>query len=238
LAAVTDLNFEGLVNARDLGGLPLRDGGHVRPGRLYRSETPQLMTAADVARATDELGVRRVIDLRGERGGGSGPLGDEGRGLVIDYFALAGGYDAQMDLSAEGFLPSQLPLGAPVVGMVLEELVAGDGALLVHCHTGKDRTGYIIAMVLAAVGVPDGQIVADYVRSSLVFAPMMANLAAAGMGVPESAPEYARHAPSATGVAAMLARLGAEYPSSEAYLVDHGIDAALIGRARHRLVER
>jgi hypothetical protein len=235
LTAVTELIFQGLVNARDLGGLPVAGEGTIRPGKLYRSETPQLMTADDVERAVNELGVRRVIDLRGPRGGGSGPLGADGRGLVIDYFALAGGYDAQMDLSADGFLPSQIDLGAPVVGLVLEQLVAVDGATLVHCHTGKDRTGYIIAMILAAVGVPDHEIIADYVRSAPIFEAMMANLVAAGLAVTAEAPEYARHAPSATGVTAMLARLRAGWPTPADYLAAHGVDPALVAEARRVL---
>lgn len=229
---MTELVFEGLVNARDLGGLPLTGGGAVRPGRLYRSETPQLMTAADVARALGELGVTRVIDLRGPRGRGSGPLGDDGRGLVIDYFGLAGGYDAQNDLTPDGFLPNQLGLGAPVVGMVLEELVAAEGATLIHCHTGKDRTGFMVAMVLAVLGVPDEEIVADYCRSIPIFDTMMANLRAAGLAVTDDAPPYARHAPSPVGITAMLEGLRAGWDSADGYLIAHGVPAELPALAR------
>ncbi|MDH4366470.1 MAG: tyrosine-protein phosphatase [Acidimicrobiia bacterium] len=233
---MTELVFEGLVNARDLGGLPVAGGGSVRSGRLYRSETPQLMTAADVARAVGDLGVTRVIDLRGPRGRGSGPLGADGRGLVIDYFDLAGGHEAQHDLTPDGFLPNQLGLGASVVGMVLKELVAADGATLIHCHTGKDRTGYMVAMILAVLGVPDAEIVADYCRSIPVFETMMANLRAAALAVTDDAPAYARHAPSPAGVTAMLERLRAGWASADDYLVAHGVPAELPARARSVLV--
>ena len=227
---MTELCFDGLVNARDLGGIPIGTGGRVRTGRLYRSETPQLMTPADVARAIGQLGVRRVIDLRGKRGGGSGPLGGEDRGIVVDYFDIAGGFDGQRDFSADGFLPSQLDLGAPAVGLILEHLVSEDGATLIHCHTGKDRTGYVIAVILAMVGVDDEHIVADYVRSSPIFLAMMANLRAAGMGVPGDAPEYARHAPSSVGIGAMLTRLRREWPSPQAYLASFGVDRELMAQ--------
>ncbi|MEZ5407082.1 MAG: tyrosine-protein phosphatase [Acidimicrobiales bacterium] len=233
---MTELVFEGLVNARDLGGLPVAGGGSVRPGRLYRSETPQLMTPADVARAVGELGVTRVIDLRGPRGRGSGPLGADGRGLVIDYFELAGGHDAQDDLTPDGFLPNQLGLGPSVVGMVLEELVAAEGATLIHCHTGKDRTGYMVAMILAVLGVPDAEIVADYCRSIPIFDTMLANLAAAGLAVTDDAPAYARHAPSPVGVTAMLERMRAGWASADDYLIAHGVPAELPARARSVLI--
>lgn len=229
---MTELVFEGLVNARDLGGLPVAGGGSVRTGRLYRSETPQLMTPGDVARSVGELGITRVIDLRGPRGRGSGPLGADGRGLVIDYFDLAGGYEAQNDLTPDGFLPNQLGLGAPVVGMVLEELVSADGATLIHCHTGKDRTGYMVAMILAVLGVPDSEIVDDYCRSIPIFETMMANLRAAGLAVTDDAPAYARHAPSPVGVTAMLEGLRAGWASADEYLMAHGVPAELPAQAR------
>lgn len=233
--------FHGLVNARDLGGLPAGPGRRVRPRRLIRSETPQLMTPEDLRYALDELGVRRVVDLRGPRGGGSGPLGDEGRGWVIDFFAEAGGYEAQEDLTPDGFLPSQLDHGAPAVGRILAEVVAtaeAGGATWIHCHTGKDRTGYVVAMILAAVGVPDEAIIADYVRSSAVYDQMIANLTAAGRAVPDSAPLYARHAPSAVGVTALMAGLRERWPAGgEAYLTSFAVDPELIARARDLLTE-
>jgi hypothetical protein len=190
------------------------------------------MTAADVARAVGELGVRRVVDLRGVRLGGSGPLGDDGRGVILDFYELGGGADEHMDVSADGFLAGQLHRASPVVARVLEEVVGTDGATLLHCHTGKDRTGFVIAITLALLGVSDDAIVADYERSKPVFETMLANLSAAGLGLPPEAPEYAQHAPSSVGIDAMLRRLRAEWPSTADYLASHGVDRGLLDRAR------
>ena len=57
------LEFDSLVNARDVGGMPTVGGGRVRPRRLVRSDNLQELTAADVARLRD-LGVTDVVDLR------------------------------------------------------------------------------------------------------------------------------------------------------------------------------
>lgn len=38
-------------------------------------------------------------------------------------------------------------------------------ALLVHCSLGRDRTGLLVALLLALVGVDDETILADYERS-------------------------------------------------------------------------
>ena len=40
-----------------------------------------------------------------------------------------------------------------------------DGPVLVHCMAGKDRTGIVVALVQAAIGVPLDSIVEDYARS-------------------------------------------------------------------------
>ena len=48
------------------------------------------------------------------------------------------------------------------------ELIAAhvaDGPVLVHCMAGKDRTGIVVALVQAAIGVPLESIVEDYARS-------------------------------------------------------------------------
>ena len=46
-------------------------------------------------------------------------------------------------------------------------LIAGtDGATIVHCAAGKDRTGVVVALALAEVGVTREAIVDDYARTA------------------------------------------------------------------------
>ncbi len=230
------IDFEGLVNGRDLGGLSLETSGVTLSGVLFRSETPQLMTPADVRRSQEELGIGRVVDLRGPFGtelGGSGPLGDGGRGVNIDFWKLANGFNVHQ--SPDAFLSDLLGYGAKPLETFLDHFVSTDAAVLVHCHTGKDRTGFVIALTLVLAGVRDAEIIADYSMSGPIFETMMANLEANGMGVPASAPAFAQHRPSAGGITAMLKRLRADWPSPEAWALDHGIHRELIERTRRRL---
>ncbi len=231
-----NIDFEGLVNARDVGGIATADGRTIRTGVLYRSETPQLMTEADVARALSELAIGRVVDLRAERFGGSGPIGDDGRGVLLDFFEAMGGFES-VGMSTDGFLPSLLDRGAVPLAGFFAHFTATDQPVLVHCHTGKDRTGFVVALTLALLGVPDAAIVADYERTQPVFEAMMANLHAIGLGVPDRAPAYAKEPPSTDGVVALLARLHAEWGSPESWAADQGIDAALIDAVRSRLLD-
>ncbi len=61
------LALEGLDNVRDVGGLPLRDGGRTRPGVLLRSASLHYVTPADVEHLVDVLGLKLVLDLRTRR---------------------------------------------------------------------------------------------------------------------------------------------------------------------------
>ncbi|MCP5029756.1 MAG: tyrosine-protein phosphatase [Actinomycetia bacterium] len=232
-----NIDFDGLVNARDLGGLSVGGGGRVRPGLVYRSETPELMSPADVRRALEDLGITRVVDLRGARFGSSGPIGDEGRGIRIDFFGVAGRPTDEADRSRDGFLPGLLDRAGPVMGPVLEQIVATDGATLVHCHTGKDRTGFVSALLLALLGVVDDDIFADYDRSTPVFDQMMRNLTGAGIGVTADAPPFAQHPPSAAGMRALLTRLRAEWSSTDEYLIANGVAADVLAAVRARMID-
>jgi hypothetical protein len=232
-SATTNIDFEGLVNARDLGGTPLAGGGMVRAGALFRSETPELMTAVDVERARNELGLARIVDLRGSRARPY-PLGVDGRTRVIDFFELAGG-DEAVDGTEHGFLPSLLHRGGRAVGHFLELMVEVEGPVLVHCHTGKDRTGFVAAMVLGLLGAEDEQIVADYARSVPVYEAMIERMEAAGLGVPAEAPSYARNPPAPEGMRAMLARLRADWESPRQYLVDQGVEVSVLDETVARL---
>jgi hypothetical protein len=63
----------------------------------------------------------------------------------------------------------------------------------------------------------------------------MSNLRAKGMGVPDDAPEYARDAPSAKGIRALVTRLRSEWASPEDFLVSHGVPPELVLAVRNRL---
>jgi protein-tyrosine phosphatase len=45
-------------------------------------------------------------------------------------------------------------------------LLADGKPVLTHCFAGKDRTGFTVATVLEAVGVPRDAILADFLRSN------------------------------------------------------------------------
>src|SRR5699024_5147416 len=60
------IELDGVVNMRDLGGLPTHDGRRTREGSLIRSDNLQDLTDADVRHLVDAVGVSDVIELRSD----------------------------------------------------------------------------------------------------------------------------------------------------------------------------
>ena len=152
------ITLNGTTNTRDLGGLPTRDGGTTRFGRVLRSDNLQTLTPADVHLLVDELGLRDVIDLRTTAEvllEGRGPLREvpavthrhftllPERGQRTDVFAVEED-DAQVRAGlpadwAESVLPRATAPGAedepPAVRSYLGYLVDGEENVLAALRT-------------------------------------------------------------------------------------------------------
>jgi protein-tyrosine phosphatase len=142
--------------------------------RLLRSDGLHLIDGEGLGQL-GSLGLRTVLDLR---------TGEEAQiaPSPVDEVALAGALTMHVSLIGEDFdaLPADLPgiydfivdaRGAAIAAAIRS--LARPGALpaLVHCTAGKDRTGIVVALVLAVAGVPDEYVAADYALSSLYLDP-------------------------------------------------------------------
>ncbi|HEY3191034.1 MAG TPA: tyrosine-protein phosphatase, partial [Solirubrobacteraceae bacterium] len=117
------------------------------------------------------------------------------------------------------------------VAAILRAVVgAPDGGVLIHCHAGKDRTGVVVAVLLALAGVPKDTIVADYALSQRVLWPRweVDRGEAPTLPPPHAPPE---------AMAAVLDWLAREHGGAEGYARAIGLDDAEIERLRERLVE-
>lgn len=188
------VTLEGAPNTRDLGGLRTRDGRMVRPHRLLRSGALHEMTRDDAELLCTWHQVRRVVDLRTtlERDGKPDerqlmpeveffdlPVlsateltgASEGQGLsaldklkaIREY--LSRPYETMEGLYATALLGDQ---GLRSYGELLELLLdAPEGATLWHCTEGKDRAGLATVLVEHALGVPEQDIMRDYLATNL-----------------------------------------------------------------------
>ncbi len=237
------LPFDGLSNARDVGGLPLEGGGHVRSGVLLRTESLESLSAEDVSRLTGLLGVRQVLDLRKDGEVlrfGRGALHDagvethrlsfipeEGRGLPE--------LDGDIDPVVHNYLGYLTTRGPNVAAGVRRIAGLSEGATVVHCAAGKDRTGVLVALVLSAVGVPRDDVVADYALSASRIDDMFRRWSEAE-GLPMPGPdELDRHRPRAEVMAGFLHQLDERYGGPVAWLQANGLTDDELAHLRKRL---
>ena len=184
------IDFEGLPNTRDLGGLPAADGRRVRRGRLLRSGTLYFATAADRRRLLEDYRLRAVVDLRGEDELAEYPDGMELMPAVRYVHADAlKGTVAGISQNAEA--RAQLEAArvddddpARFMEMVYPHILLGesgiaayrallrcvlettDGSVLWHCHFGRDRCGMGSMLIEVLLGVPTEAVEEDYLATN------------------------------------------------------------------------
>jgi protein-tyrosine phosphatase len=166
------LSLPALLNARDLGGYPARDGATTRWRSLLRSDDLVQLTP-DGVRALGELGVASVVDLRWDEevAASPGPLSGQ-RQISYRQISLLRRTEAEwralgVDGTKEAFKCRVLDHARTELREVLGTIAAApSGPLLFHCVAGKDRTGIIAALMLAIADVVPEAIAFDYAAST------------------------------------------------------------------------
>eukprot|EP00128_Syssomonas_multiformis_P001579 Colp12_sorted_trinity150504_noHs@25617 len=238
------VNFEHVVNFRDLGDIKTTSGRGIKPNTWYRSARPDCASPRDVDRLINDFKLKTIVDLRSakeaRKQSGSKLLEDiadvyvvsfpqdgtmrddtptwqartpsthlnRARSLRKYHIEFCGGvyaresvwrqlglrdkahvlYNLACDLTNRAlwgehsehailyvgknvmalrelkdeyvaFLQHCRPAILRVLRLFLEHT---DGAFLVHCAHGKDRTGVIVALILSCLGVSQEDIIADY----------------------------------------------------------------------------
>lgn len=260
-AVTTTIPLDGAVNARDLAGMPLAGGARVAPGVLLRSDNLQDLSAADVHRLVHEHRLRIVIDLRTEfeiEAEGPGPLVGHPRVEIRHhslYPATGGGTDLDLGTikpwgdgrGAE--LPGESPTVRAYVGYLhrrpdsivaaLRAIVQTDGATLIHCAAGKDRTGTVVALALAAAGAPHAAIAADYGATAENIDAIVRRLAASPTYREEMRlDDVARHSPPPGTMERVLELLDRDHGGAEGWLLQAGLSTVELGALRRRLAGR
>lgn len=173
------IDFEGIENFRDFGGYATRHGSTVRRQRLFRSAHHAGATEADLARL-GELGIEVVMDLRRPSERRREPCRPEtfARRVIASDLDDHDGWVENAragDLDAEWFRNDcrQFYRLTPFEGRHVElfsrwfhAVAEAEGAVLVHCAAGKDRTGMICALTHHICGVHEDDIIADYLLTN------------------------------------------------------------------------
>ncbi len=232
------LTLDGAVNVRDVGGLPLAGGGTTRERVIVRADNLQGLSARDVG-TLEAHGVSLVVDLRTRAEielEGPGPL--VGR-IEHRHRSLHPERGNRTDVSA--VFPQESSMvrlylrylhdRPDSIVSALEDVAHGDGAAIVHCAAGKDRTGMVVALALSAAGVEREAIVADYAATGERLEAVLARL--------RSSPTYADdlddmpadvHVPRPETMRRVLEVLDERHGGPEGWLQEHGFSGDALRR--------
>jgi len=231
------LTWPNCLNVRDVGGLPTSDGRQIAAGALIRSDNLSRLTDAGVT-ALREASVSRIIDVRTppECDGDPSPFATDPLYRNMPLYNADDPYDPTLSLEQNymAMLDLHPELLAAAVGAIAD---APTGAVVVHCHAGKDRSGNVVALALSIAGVPAQSVAADYAflddRMRDHFAEQLALI--------NDPNERSQLAESFTArpetMLAVLQHLEDQYGGAEAYLRQGGLGDNQLSALRARLVE-
>jgi protein tyrosine/serine phosphatase len=251
--------FDAVENFRDYGGYATSRGGRLHRGRLLRSGNHFRASDADLQRMSD-LKVEVIVDLRrtserrdqpSRRSPGFAGLvieGDDGVVYEAPHIAFLRESDLTED-SVRGFMLKTydaMPFDErhiEVFTQYFRALEIMDGAVVIHCAAGKDRTGLLAALTHHALGVSRDDLMDDYMATN------------AAVRLKERAPEigkriqetYGRKASDAAVIAFLgvepafiekaFAAIDARHGSLDGYLHDVlGVDDAVRERLAQKFV--
>jgi protein-tyrosine phosphatase len=255
------LDLPGSCNLRDYGGHGTRDGRRVREGRLLRSGVLHRLTP-DALVALEALPLRTVCDLRRteERRHHPNPqFGDRVRTFEwesstesspIRERRFAESVNAEAARAAMDAMYARIPflLQPRLAGVFIAIANADEGASLVHCSAGKDRTGVAVGLVLDALGVPRETVMADYAHTNeaVDLRRQLLGRGDEGVGIAATAapilalPEFARAAvldAHPRYLAAAFAAIESRHGTVERYLIEElNLEPALLDELRGRLL--
>ena len=259
-----DPRLAGAPNFRAVAPLPAADGRRLRVRRLFRSDALHRLTDEDLATLAG-LRIGTVLDLRREDERASmpsrwpelAPRDTMTFDVMPDLQAVrAGGWRVQLgagEFDADGAhrwmvetyerMPAALGGAVRAAARRLAHVDPGvQAGVLVHCTAGKDRTGFVVAMLLAALGVPREAIVDDYLESGRRQPPEV--LARRLLAMSPARPD-ARELGAIETIASVRPEFLAtalrvaerDHGSIERYLDACGVDGALRGVLAQRLLD-
>ena len=251
--------LSGIHNFRDYGGYATGGGGRLKSGVLFRSGQ-HIGATPDDLRAVDALDLTTVIDLRGvsERrhypctrssafcalvlfadGETAGAGGAAHAVAARDVVTADDAHAAMVDLYQ--FMPHRPNLQA-AFRHYFNALADRDGANLVHCFAGKDRTGVVVALLHRLTGVHGDDIMADYVLTNTA-GNSAARIAAGTESIRRSRPDASDAAVAKlmsvdpAYLHAAFATIDQDFGGAERYVTETlGIDPPAVDRVRANLV--
>ncbi len=152
--SIRAVRIDGVSNTRDIGGLETADGRRIKQGMIYRGGKLDDVTEEGRDFFVNILGLKTDLDLRtpdeGSAGAGS-PLGKE-----INYVNINGRYYV-------GSMGIHSDEGKQTMAEELRVFTKPENyPIYIHCSLGRDRTGTLVYLIEALLGVQKNTLYMDY----------------------------------------------------------------------------
>jgi protein-tyrosine phosphatase len=243
-----DLVWDGCLNVRDLGGYRTENGRETRFGAIVRADSVRELSREGWETLL-AYGIRTVVDLRMQVELDEDPAGElpievvhapvlvENEKVLAEIEA-AGASAADEETSTRDVYLVFLERFRPNFARAIVEVArAPEGGVVVHCTSGKDRTGLVTAMLLRLAGVSIDDVAADYALS----ADRLRSRHELWLSEAETEEERDRirriAATPASAMASVLEEVERRYGGVRGYLLRGGATDEDLDQARARLVD-
>lgn len=186
------IHLEGAYNFRDMGGLQTHKGKCMRNDLLYRSAELSKVSPSDLEKI-QSIALKTIIDLRtpNERKHKIDRLPPNSNSRVVSipiyptpddpgrlrklYWFLSGKFkNVDFEAFTKEFYyriafnhTSQIK---EIMGLIS---TANNLPALLHCSGGKDRTGFLSAIIQLLIGVPHEKVMEDYLLTNELIVPQI-----------------------------------------------------------------
>ena len=212
---------------------------------LIRSDSVSHLTPIGL-QAMAAYGVTTVIDLRTDaelagaapdtRFGWSGANVSRAPGVMYLHLPLVASVQPRPDQGPPGIgrYVRIVDDRQAAFGAVFNAIAEADGAVLFHCHAGKDRTGLVAALLLELAGVAREHIAADFGETDDQLAKLYS------MWLTAAAPELREEMRAdlccpADRILGMLDHIDTKWEGAANYLERAGVSASYLERLSARL---
>jgi protein-tyrosine phosphatase len=109
------------------------------------------------------LELRTILDLRTQMEADLAPSALDGLPVRLTHISILTGDLQALPLELDAIYRYMIDHCGDTIAEAIKVLTVADAfPALVHCSAGKDRTGIVVALILAVLGIPDEVISADY----------------------------------------------------------------------------
>jgi protein-tyrosine phosphatase len=186
-----DYAFEKLYNFRDIGNLHTEDGRRLKACVLYRSDDISRLSKTDLF-MLQEIGLKLICDLRTVNERKSKMYQIPGNwGTGVKHIPI---YHGSQDLSHQEFFRLLVGKSKEInfeemiyefyqcmvherkveIKEVITSVANNENVpALIHCTGGKDRTGFLSALIQMYLGVPYETVIDQYLLSNVLVGPRM-----------------------------------------------------------------